>query len=105
MAEAAAFLDQLEGIIRERLKAQPESSYTARLANQGVSKVAQKLGEEAVELALAAVTESDERVAAEAGDLLYHLLVMLSLRGIPLSAVMDELGERHRQKTTSPGNP
>lgn len=93
------FIVTLEGIIAERLATAPESSYTARLAGQGVAKVAQKVGEEAVELALASVVESDERVTEESADLLYHLLLLLALRGKSLGDVTAELERRHREKT------
>ena len=61
-------------------------------------KVAQKLGEEGVELALAAVIESDTRVKEEAADLIFHLLLLLALRGIPLQEVVAELEQRHDQR-------
>lgn len=91
------FLTRLERILESRLTtASPEKSYTARLASQGVVKVAQKVGEEGVELALAAVTEDDARVASEAADLLYHLLLLLRMRGLQLADVVAELERRHR---------
>ena len=64
------------------------------LLGQGVSKVSQKVGEEAVELVVAANAEDDARVAAEAADLLYHMLVLLQARGVPLDAVLRELEHR-----------
>ena len=94
----AAFLGTLEAVIRERLERAPEGSYTAGLAARGPGKVAQKLGEEAVELALASVLEDDGRVTAEAADLLYHLLVLLAMRGLTLGQVVAELEARHRSK-------
>jgi phosphoribosyl-ATP pyrophosphohydrolase len=94
----STFLESLESVIRERLDTTPESSYTAKLAHQGIAKVAQKLGEEAIELALASVIESDLRVTEESADLLYHLLLMLNLRGIPLADVMAELEQRHKDR-------
>lgn len=91
------FLRRLEGILEARLaSATPEQSYTARLASQGIVKVAQKVGEEGVELALAAVAEDDARVASEAADLLYHLLLLLRMRGLGLTDVVAELERRHR---------
>ncbi len=92
------FLETLETIIAERLAESPDDSYTARLAARGVAKVAQKVGEEGVELALAAVAESGERVTAEAADLVFHLLVLLALRGITLDQLVAELEQRHRAK-------
>jgi phosphoribosyl-ATP pyrophosphohydrolase/phosphoribosyl-AMP cyclohydrolase len=89
------FLDTLERLIGKRLAESPEGSYTVRLAREGIRKVAQMVGEEGVELALAGVAESDERVAGEAADLLYHLLLLLRLRGLRLGDVVAELERRH----------
>jgi len=91
----ADFLSALQRIIGERLEAAPEDSYTAPLAQQGILKVAQKVGEEGVELALAAVAQDNGRVESEAADLLYHLLVLLSLRGLSIADVVAELERRH----------
>ena len=91
-----AFLEQLQAIIRDRIATAPEGSYTARLAAAGVLKVAQKVGEEGVELALAAAAQDRARVTSEAADLLYHLLLLLELRELSLSDVIDELERRHR---------
>ena len=95
------FLDTLEGVIKQRLEQAPEGSYTARLASQGAVKVAQKVGEEAVELALAAVTQDQGRVTAEAADLLYHLMLLLAVRGIGLADVVRELERRHHRQKAS----
>ncbi len=89
------FLTQLETVIADRLSAPSEASYTARLARKGALGVAQKLGEEGVETALAAVAEDPERLVSEAADLLYHLLVLLKLREVTLTDVVDELERRH----------
>jgi phosphoribosyl-AMP cyclohydrolase / phosphoribosyl-ATP pyrophosphohydrolase len=91
-----AFLVELQSIIRQRLAETPEGSYTARLASQGMLKVAQKLGEEGVELALAAAAQDQARVTAEAADLVYHLLLLLALRDLTLRDVVAELERRHR---------
>ena len=91
-----AFLEELQGIIRQRLADAPEGSYTARLASQGMLKVAQKLGEEGVELALAAAAQDRARVTAEAADLVYHLLLLLAMRELTLADVAAELEQRHR---------
>jgi len=91
-----AFLDKLQDVIRQRLTDAPEGSYTARLASQGMLKVAQKLGEEGVELALAAAAQDQARVTAEAADLVYHLLLLLVLRELSLGDVVAELERRHR---------
>jgi phosphoribosyl-ATP pyrophosphohydrolase/phosphoribosyl-AMP cyclohydrolase len=90
-----SFLETLETIIGRRIDEAPEGSYTARLAAQGTLKVAQKVGEEGVELALAAATESKDRVIDEAADLLYHLLLLLRLRELKLADVVAELEGRH----------
>jgi phosphoribosyl-AMP cyclohydrolase / phosphoribosyl-ATP pyrophosphohydrolase len=93
-----AFLSSLEAIIEKRLVERPEGSYTARLFSQGPKRIAQKVGEEGVEVALAAVTEADDKVVAECADLLYHLLVLLRSRGLPLARVVAELESRHAGK-------
>lgn len=90
------FLKTLQAVIAERLREAPEGSYTARLASQGVGKVAQKVGEEGVELALAAALEDDGRVTEEAADLIYHCLLLLALRGLTLEQVVAVLEARHR---------
>lgn len=91
-----AFLETLENVIRQRVTASPEGSYTARLAAEGVLKVAQKVGEEAVELALAAAAQDRAHVKSEAADLIYHLLLLLKLRDLTLADVVAELEGRHR---------
>ena len=80
--------------VRQRANALPETSYTAKLLSQGVEKCAKKFGEAAVELALASVLRDKVHTTAEAADVLYHLLVLLSASGISVSEVMDELGRR-----------
>ena len=93
------FLKTLQTVIEERLEQSPATSYTARLAARGRLKVAQKVGEEGVELALAAIAEDNSRVTEEAADLIYHLMVLLAVRGIPFSAVMEVLESRHSKAT------
>ena len=90
-------LHDLEQRVAERATASAEVSYTRRLLDRGVAQCAKKLGEEAVETVLAAVTEDRERLIAEAADLIYHLLVVLEARGIKLAEVEAALGERTRQ--------
>lgn len=90
-------LADLEAIVAERANASPEESWTARLVAKGKPKAAQKLGEEAVEAVIAAISEDDEGLIGESADLLYHLLVVLRLADIPLSAVMEELQRRTGQ--------
>ena len=91
-----AFLARLEQVIAQRATEKPESSYTARLLDKGIARVAQKVGEEGVELALAAAVESDEKVVEESADLLFHLLVLLRSRGVKLQQVVRKLESRHR---------
>jgi phosphoribosyl-ATP pyrophosphohydrolase len=80
--------------IAKRKSASPDQSYTAKLLSQGVEKCAKKLGEEAVETALAAVLRDKTQLAAETADLLYHLLVLLEASGLTLAEVMDEIARR-----------
>ena len=89
------FLNELENIIRRRLNDRPDSSYTARLVTGGDKRVAQKVGEEAVELALASVAGTREEQIDEAADLLFHTLVLLNCKGISLADVVNVLEERH----------
>lgn len=98
-AERFAFLARLEDVIARRIAEQPEGSYTARLHAQGRRRLAQKVGEEGVELALAAADGDDAEVLAESADLLYHLALLLKERGLSLSAVIDELELRHTDRT------
>lgn len=98
MADATDFtLADLAAIIARRAASRDPGSYTVKLLDAGVRKCARKFGEEAVEAVLAAVAEDDEALTAEAADVLYHLLVMLQARGIPLGAVMAELEKRTAQ--------
>ena len=90
-----AFLATLETVIRERLDNPAEGSYTARLAASGRQRIAQKVGEEAVELALASVSDDREDVIDEAADLVYHLLVLLHAQDLDLEEVVARLQARH----------
>jgi phosphoribosyl-ATP pyrophosphohydrolase/phosphoribosyl-AMP cyclohydrolase len=87
-------LSRLAATIAARAAERPDGSYTIQLLDRGISKVSQKVGEEAVELVVAANAEDDARVAAESADLLYHLLVLLQARGVTLDAVLRELEHR-----------
>jgi len=97
-AQRLAFLALLENIIANRIADQPESSYTAKLYARGTGRIAQKVGEEGVETALAAVTRDDEGLVSECADLLFHLLVLLKSREIDLERVVEELKARHAAK-------
>ena len=90
-------LRDLEKRVQERAEASAEESYTRKLIERGKAQCAKKLGEEAVEAAIAAVAEDRERVVAEAADVLYHLLVVLHVSGISLDEVEAELYTRTRQ--------
>lgn len=90
-------LEELEARIALRAAASPEHSYTAKLIARGINKAAQKLGEEATEAVIAAVTRDQAELTKEAADLLYHLLVVLKAADVPLAAVMAELDARTAQ--------
>lgn len=96
------FIGELESIVRARLNTPDESSYTASLAAAGTKRIAQKVGEEGVELALAAVSGDREEIIDEGADLVYHVLVLLTAQGISLGDISDRLESRHstRQSTT-----
>jgi len=93
--ERLAFLDALERIITRRIAERPEGSYTAKLAAGGMLRIAQKVGEEGLELALAGVAQSDTEVIGEAADLLYHVLLLLQAKHLSLTQVVEELEARH----------
>jgi phosphoribosyl-ATP pyrophosphohydrolase/phosphoribosyl-AMP cyclohydrolase len=93
------FLLELEQLIGQRIAAPSEGSYTASLYARGVRRVAQKVGEEGLEVALAGAGEPDQALIGESADLLYHLLVLLHARGLPLAAVITELQRRHYART------
>jgi phosphoribosyl-ATP pyrophosphohydrolase len=100
-------LTELERRIHERAKASAAESYTRALIDKGVAHCAKKLGEEAIETGLAAVQEDRTRLAAEAADLLYHLLVLLEARGVTLAEVEAVLEKRtvqsgHEEKASRP---
>jgi phosphoribosyl-ATP pyrophosphohydrolase/phosphoribosyl-AMP cyclohydrolase len=92
-----SFLHQLEQIIGARKNADLSSSYVASLFAKGINKIAQKVGEEAVELVIEALMKNDELFKGEAADLLFHLLVLLEDRGIGLEEVIKLLQERHQK--------
>jgi phosphoribosyl-AMP cyclohydrolase / phosphoribosyl-ATP pyrophosphohydrolase len=87
-------LAQLVAIIHDRKKKLPEDSYTAKLFSKGVTKIGQKVGEEGVELAIAAQYDDKQRCIEETADLLYHTIVLLEAKEISISSVFEELGKR-----------
>ena len=90
-----AFLAELERVIRERDRHRPEGSYTTRLLEDGVKRIAQKVGEEGVETALAAAAGDPQELLEESSDLLYHLLVLLRSRQLDLADLLATLESRH----------
>jgi phosphoribosyl-ATP pyrophosphohydrolase/phosphoribosyl-AMP cyclohydrolase len=90
------FLAELDGFLRQRAAERPEGSYTTRLFDGGIRGIAQKVGEEGVETALAAVVQDDAALLGEAADLAYHLLVLLRARGLGLRELTETLRARHR---------
>lgn len=100
------FLAQLEAVIASRLALSPEGSYTARLYAQGIKRMAQKVGEEGVEVALAAQAGDNSELLSEAADLVFHLALLLRARDLSLDAVGAELAARHqtRQAAASPAD-
>jgi phosphoribosyl-AMP cyclohydrolase / phosphoribosyl-ATP pyrophosphohydrolase len=89
-----AVIETLARVIIQRRKEMPQGSYTAELFRSGIARIGQKVGEEAVELAIAAQYHDRQRCVEESADLLYHLLVLLAEKEIPLTDVYDELGKR-----------
>jgi len=97
-AERISFLSKLEAVIAQRIADKPEGSYTARIWERGITRMAQKVGEEGVEVALAAVTQEDAQLVSESADLVYHLALLLKSRNLSLTDVVRELEQRHAAK-------
>jgi phosphoribosyl-ATP pyrophosphohydrolase/phosphoribosyl-AMP cyclohydrolase len=94
-ASGAGFLAQLDQVVAARLKSGDRKSYTVRLAQEGIARVAQKVGEEGVETALAALSAGKARFTGEAADLLYHLIVLLRVKKLSLADAIAVLEKRH----------
>ncbi len=92
-----AFIDQLRAVIKDRKNNPSDTSYTASLFKKGINKVAQKVGEEAVEIVIEAKDDNKELFMGEAADLLFHYLVLLEAKGYELDEVVDELIKRHQK--------
>lgn len=90
-----AFLAELDALVAQRNAERPAGSYTTELFEAGIRRIAQKIGEEGVETALAAVAQDDAALKGEAADLVYHLLVLLRARGLSLADVAAVLAQRH----------
>jgi phosphoribosyl-ATP pyrophosphohydrolase/phosphoribosyl-AMP cyclohydrolase len=91
-----SFLNYLQDFIKVRFQEMPEGSYTTSLFKQGLNRMAQKVGEEAVETVIEATNGTDERLIYEASDLIYHLIVLLTSKGYSLDDLGKELKERHK---------
>jgi phosphoribosyl-ATP pyrophosphohydrolase/phosphoribosyl-AMP cyclohydrolase len=102
-SEGIGFLRQLETVIAARISDSPAGSYTAKLYASGIKRMAQKVGEEGVETALAAQSGNNAELVSEAADLLFHLTLLLRARGQSLDAVGAELAARHRGTQQPPG--
>jgi len=94
--EDILFLKQLQDFITRRRQEMPENSYTTSLFNEGIGRIAQKVGEEAVETVIEAISGNDERLLYEGSDLLYHLIVLLTYKGYRIEDLVNELKRRHK---------
>ena len=94
--ETEGFIKELQSVIQGRHQEMPEGSYTTKLFTKGVNKIAQKVGEEAVETVIEAIDGNNERLVYEASDLIYHLLVLLENQGLSLTDIEEELTRRHK---------
>ena len=90
------FLTELQDFINKRHEEMPEGSYTTSLFKDGVNRMAQKVGEEALEACIEACNGTNERLLYEASDMLYHLIVLLTSKGLRIEQVVEELAERHK---------
>jgi phosphoribosyl-ATP pyrophosphohydrolase/phosphoribosyl-AMP cyclohydrolase len=93
----ADFLVYLQDLIDSRKSEMPEDSYTTKLFQKGINRIAQKVGEEAVELIIEAKDSNRDRILGEAADLVYHLLVLLSAKGYRIEEVVEVLKKRHKK--------
>ena len=89
------FVSDLQDFIEKRKEEMPEGSYTTRLFRDGIAKISQKVGEEALETVIEAISGPDDKLIYEAGDMIYHLLVMLTARGLRIEDIVEELRRRH----------
>lgn len=95
-ANPLLFLTELQDFINKRREEMPEGSYTTSLFKDGINRMAQKVGEEALEAVIEAVNGTDDRLLYEASDMFYHLIVLLASKGLRIEQVAEELAERHR---------
>lgn len=94
--ENEGFIGYLQYVVKRRHREMPEGSYTTKLFNKGVKKIAQKVGEEAVETVIEAVDGNNSDMVYEASDLIYHLLVLLENQGLSITDLEEELAKRHK---------
>ena len=94
--EPIMFLKSLQNFINKRYQELPENSYTTSLFNSGVNRMAQKVGEEAIESVIEACNGTDERLIYESADMIYHLIVLLTSKGLSIENLADELNKRHK---------
>ena len=97
-APPLAFLAELDALVAQRERERPAGSYTTKLFDEGLRRIAQKVGEEGVETALAAVAQDEAALRGEAADLMFHLIVLLRAKGVALDDVIAELRRRHAAK-------
>ncbi|MBT4878223.1 MAG: phosphoribosyl-ATP diphosphatase [Alphaproteobacteria bacterium] len=95
------FLNEIAKIIKKRKLAKPENSYIAELIAQGLPKITQKVGEEGVEVVIAALAENKERLISESADLIFHLMILLDSKGLTLAEVVTELENRNKKWTSA----
>lgn len=95
--EGVMFIKYLQNFIERRRHEMPENSYTTSLFNRGVNRIAQKVGEEAVETVIEAISNDDDKLLYEASDLLYHLIVLLTYKGYRIEDLASELRKRHKE--------
>jgi len=98
----AKMLERLFEVIKERIRNPTEKSYVSRLTAKGEDAVLQKIGEEAVEIVLAAKEDNTKEITHEAADVLFHIMVLFAKKGIDLSSIFEELERRHKNKTETP---
>jgi len=98
----AKMLERLFEVIKERIRNPTEKSYVSRLTAKGEDAVLQKIGEEAVEIILAAKEDNAKEITHEAADVLFHILVLFAQKGIKLTSIFEELERRHKNKTETP---
>jgi len=94
-ASPLLFFSKLQDVVEQRKRDMPEGSYTTSLFNDGINRMAQKVGEEALEAVIEAVNGTDERLVYEAADMIYHLLVLLTSKGLRIEDIAKELRVRH----------